>query len=124
MASDETKEAILDFSKRYVLLNKVTCSTLISVIRIQKMIFPESSTNVVQWHQDKDRQSWHTHCAKMDDIWEDYLTNFTKILGYKSDFDLSTLAKPTGPLWRCITHAVALPCGCQASRRASISPRA
>ncbi|KKP04584.1 hypothetical protein THAR02_03344 [Trichoderma harzianum] len=48
MASDETKEAILDFSKR-----------------IQNMVFPESMIDVVQWHQDKDRQSWHTHCAKM-----------------------------------------------------------
>ncbi|KAL6836309.1 hypothetical protein J3E69DRAFT_321121 [Trichoderma sp. SZMC 28015] len=85
MASDETKEAILDFSKRYVFLDKVICSKLIIIIRIQNMVFPESMIDVVQWHQDKDRQSWHTHCAKMDDI-----------LGDNSDFDLSTLAKPTG----------------------------
>ncbi|KAL5087711.1 hypothetical protein Trisim1_007575 [Trichoderma cf. simile WF8] len=55
-------------------------------ILLDNMVFPESMIDVVQWHQDKDRQSWHTHCAKMDDI-----------LGDNNDFDLSTLAKPTGP---------------------------
>ncbi|EHK22592.1 uncharacterized protein TRIVIDRAFT_60559 [Trichoderma virens Gv29-8] len=38
-----------------------------------------------------------SHCPKMDDIWQDYLGKLKDILGDNSTFDISTLAKPSGP---------------------------
>ncbi|KAL7963672.1 hypothetical protein V8C34DRAFT_319377 [Trichoderma compactum] len=66
--------------------------------RLDKTVFPEAAIDIVAWHNDKSRQSWHTHCQKMDDIWDDYRASLADILGDDSDFDLSTMAKPSGPL--------------------------
>lgn len=65
-------------------------------IRIEKIVYPDSAVSVVEWQDDKNRQSWHTHCQKMDVIWEEYLAKLTEILQDR-DFDLATLAKPSGP---------------------------
>ncbi|KAJ4865184.1 hypothetical protein T069G_01714 [Trichoderma breve] len=80
-ASDEVKQEIHEFSKK-----------------IKETTFPESTVDVVEWQQDDNRRSWHSHCPKMDDIWEEYLAGLVNILGENSDFKLSTMAKPSGPL--------------------------
>lgn len=80
-ASDGTKDAIRNFSKR-----------------LDNTFVPKSAIDVTAFHNDKDRTSWHTHCEKIDDIWKTYLAGVVDILDDDTDFDLSTMAKPSGPL--------------------------
>ncbi len=97
-ARETTKEAIRQFSARKVILflflflqhtPNIPCS-------IAEKTFPHSEVDVTAFINDTERETWHTHCPRMNGHWEDYCSELIEILG--NDIDITTLTKPSGPL--------------------------
>ncbi|UKZ76925.1 hypothetical protein TrVFT333_004640 [Trichoderma virens FT-333] len=72
-------------------------SDLLSGQILGKKVYPQSLVDVTDYRNDIDKAWWHSHCQEMDKAWEEYLEELANILGEETDFDISTLSKPSGP---------------------------
>lgn len=70
---------------------------LLTLYSVSGKEFPQSAVDVTAFIDDVDRGSWHSHCARMDEYGDEYCAQLTEILVLGSDFDMSTLSKPSGP---------------------------
>ncbi|PTB66336.1 hypothetical protein BBK36DRAFT_1141192 [Trichoderma citrinoviride] len=83
-----------------VLLSKADISMTIKAAieefqhSIQAQVFPQSSIDVMAFSKDEKRQSWHSHCPTIDQLWDQYLE---AIKACDDKLDTSFMCKPSGP---------------------------